>query len=73
MLARRKSYILPYCQGTYPCGEVKFFVKYSLTGMCLKLPPVQTDCPLLGDIHTKCHQTECHDFSVHNHVEHSKL
>jgi hypothetical protein len=41
--------------------------------MPVTLPLVQTGCPLLGDVHTKCHWTECHHFSVHNCVEHSKL
>ena len=31
VLARNKCYILPYCQGTDPCGEVTYFAKYSLT------------------------------------------
>jgi len=73
LLARNKSYILQYYQGTDPGGEVKYIAKYSLTAMHLKLLLVQTDCPLLWDIHTKCHRTECHHFSVHNRVEHSKL
>ena len=31
VLARNNCYILPYCQGTGPCIEVKYFAKYSLT------------------------------------------
>jgi hypothetical protein len=31
VLARNNCYILPYCQGTDPCGEVEYFAKYSLT------------------------------------------
>jgi len=31
VLARNNCYILPYYQGTDPCGEVKYFAKYSLT------------------------------------------
>jgi hypothetical protein len=40
---------------TDPCGEVKYFAKNSLTAMPVTLPLVQTGCPLLGDVHTKCH------------------
>jgi len=32
VLARNNCYILPHCQETDPCGEVKHFAKYSLTG-----------------------------------------
>lgn len=73
VLARNKAYILPYCQGTDPCGEVKCFAKHSLTTMPLKHLLVQTGCPLLGDIHTKCHRNECHHSSVHKHVKHIML
>jgi len=31
VLARNNCYILPYCLGTDPCGEVKSFAKYPLT------------------------------------------
>ena len=42
VLARNNCYILPHCQGTDPCGEVKYFAKYSLTAMPLTLPLVPT-------------------------------
>jgi len=31
-----------YCQGTEPSGEVKYFGKYSLTALPVKLPLVPT-------------------------------
>jgi len=46
ILARNKCYILPYCQGTDPCGYVKYFAKYSLTAMPLTLSLVPTGCTL---------------------------
>ena len=39
VLAKNKCYILPYCQGTDPCGAVKHFTKYCLTAIPLTLPP----------------------------------
>jgi hypothetical protein len=42
VLARKKRYILAYCRGTDPCGEVKYFAKYSRTVMPLMLSLVPT-------------------------------
>jgi len=46
VLARNKCYILLYCQGTDPCGEMKYFAKYSLTAIPLTLPLVTTGSTL---------------------------
>ena len=43
VLARNNCYILPYCQGTEPCGKVKYFAKYSLTPLLpVSLVVIQT-------------------------------
>ena len=60
VLARNKCYILPYCQGIDPCGEVIYLAKYPLTAMPLTLPLLPTGCTLPRDIQS--HGTECHNF-----------
>jgi len=73
VLVKNKCYILLYCQGTDPCGEMKYFAKYSLTAMPLMLPLFRQAVHFPGVIHTKFRRIECHHFSLHNCVEHSKL
>ena len=68
VLAKIKCYILPICQGTARCGEMKYFAKYSLTAMPVTLPLVPTSPTLSRGI-----PTECYYFSLHNFVERSKL
>ena len=63
MLAENKCYILLYCQGTDPCGAVRYFTKYSLTAIPLTLPFFfRQALHFPGDIHTKCRPTEYHNF-----------
>ena len=62
--------ILP---GNWPLWRSEI-LRNTLLQQCLQSCPLfQQALHFPGDIHTKCRQTKCHHFSLHNCVEHSQL